>query len=164
MKKDIKKYLIGIIIGLVISSASMVVAYSLNSSDVGFTPKNSNWQVSNVEEAVNDLYIQAFEDEKFDIIYNTASQGTEIYTITDNDTKNYSILLVISVSGNDTGAVTNASIESTATLDKVIDNEYSTNGYGRLWISVGKITSFKENDTITMFSQYAPKKIIIGIR
>ena len=54
-----KKYLIGIIIGLVISSAGMVVAYNLNSSDVGFTPENSEWEVSSVEEALNSLYFNS---------------------------------------------------------------------------------------------------------
>ena len=51
-----KKYLIGIIIGLIISSTGIVVGYNLNSNDISFTPENNNWQVSNVEEAVNDLY------------------------------------------------------------------------------------------------------------
>ena len=51
-----KKYLICIIICLIISSTGIVVGYNLNSNDISFTPENNNWQVSNVEEAVNDLY------------------------------------------------------------------------------------------------------------
>ena len=51
------KLIIGIIIGVIISSGVSVAAtYALLSSDVQFTPENSNWQVGNVEDALNSLY------------------------------------------------------------------------------------------------------------
>ena len=82
MKKDIKKYLIGIIIGLIISSTSVVVAYNLNSSDVGFTPENDGWQVSTVEEALNSLYIsngKVVESLTFDLYADDKISATTNY-------------------------------------------------------------------------------------
>lgn len=56
MKKGIKKYLIGIIIGIIISSTGIVVAYNLKSNDISFNPKNSDFEANNVEDALNILY------------------------------------------------------------------------------------------------------------
>lgn len=56
MKKIFKSRIFSFILGAVIFSGISVCAYSLSSNDISFTPENNNWQVSNVEEAVNDLY------------------------------------------------------------------------------------------------------------
>jgi hypothetical protein len=56
MKNNIKLF-IGILIGLVFGVSAAVGATALyNSSEVGFTPTDSNWNVNNVEDAINDLY------------------------------------------------------------------------------------------------------------
>lgn len=55
MKKT-KLIFIIISICLVFSSISIFAAIKINSKDIGFTPKNSDWKVENVEEALNELY------------------------------------------------------------------------------------------------------------
>ena len=55
MKLD-KKIIITAIICFLISGTVGVVAYKVGAGDVSFTPDNSEWQVDNVEDAVNDLY------------------------------------------------------------------------------------------------------------
>ncbi len=57
-----RKYVIGFILGAVLFSGIGVAAYVLTSSDVTFTPQNSNWQVGNVQEALNSLYISKTSD------------------------------------------------------------------------------------------------------
>ena len=55
MKLD-KKIIITSIICFLISGTIGVVAYKAAAKDITFTPSNENWQVDNVEDAVNDLY------------------------------------------------------------------------------------------------------------
>ena len=60
MKKKIKanfKIIIAIVITAIICISTTVYAsYKYFAKDIGFTPKNENWQVDNLEDAVNDLY------------------------------------------------------------------------------------------------------------
>ena len=56
MKKLITSRIFSFILGAIIFSGMTVFAYSLSSKDIKFTPTNSEWQVENVEEAVNSLY------------------------------------------------------------------------------------------------------------
>lgn len=60
MKKKIKanfKIIIAIVITAIICVSTTVYAsYNYFAKDIGFTPKNENWQVDNLEDAVNDLY------------------------------------------------------------------------------------------------------------
>ena len=58
MKKFIKsniKLIIGVIIGIFLTGSIGVIAYTINAKDVAFTPRNKNWNVSNVEEAIDYL-------------------------------------------------------------------------------------------------------------
>jgi len=55
MKLD-KKIIITSIICFLISGTIGVVASKLSAKDIGFTSTNENWQVNNVEDAMNDLY------------------------------------------------------------------------------------------------------------
>ena len=55
MKKILKiKYLFII---LIVCSITAVFAYTYNATMIGFTPRSSDWNVDNVDEALNDLYI-----------------------------------------------------------------------------------------------------------
>ena len=52
-----KKYIIGFIAGALFCTTIGVTASVLyNSSEVGFTPSDSNWNVNTVQDAINDLY------------------------------------------------------------------------------------------------------------
>lgn len=55
LKNNVKLF-IGIFIGILFSSVSVYAAYKYLAIDVTFTPSDSNWNVTNVEEALNDLY------------------------------------------------------------------------------------------------------------
>lgn len=55
--------LIGILIGFVFS---ICATYLTNANEVGFTPSVSDWNVSTVEEAINDLYTNASECKKME--------------------------------------------------------------------------------------------------
>ena len=57
-----KKYLIGFVIGALVFSGIGVAAYSILANDVKFIPKNDNWQVENVNDALNSLYISKTSD------------------------------------------------------------------------------------------------------
>ena len=54
--KENLKLIIGIFIGVVISSTTLVYAASYLSRDILFTSTNPNWKAENVETALNDLY------------------------------------------------------------------------------------------------------------
>ena len=55
MKKKVIKSIL-LVVGVVFIFTSGVVAATLTAKDVGFTASNEEWQVNNVEDAVNDLY------------------------------------------------------------------------------------------------------------
>ncbi len=54
-----KKIVLGVFIGLLISSGVVCAATLINSKDVTYTPSDSNFGVSNVESALNELYTLA---------------------------------------------------------------------------------------------------------
>ena len=92
------------------------------------------------------------------VIYNMDVSGTwgkKNYVVKDSDVEKYSMLLVFISHANDMGTTGNAEIETTATATKLLNNEYCTNEYGQLWLSMDIITNFKSGDIVTM-SSYLP--------
>ena len=55
MKIFFKNNIIGFIIGLIVAGSIGVVAYTINASDVRYTPKDTTWNVNNVDDALNTL-------------------------------------------------------------------------------------------------------------
>lgn len=53
------KILIIILITTIVASVTTIFAYSLIAENVGYTPKDTTWNVENVGAAVDDLYIRA---------------------------------------------------------------------------------------------------------
>ena len=52
-----KKYIVGIIIGILISSSAVCAAnYLYKADEVSYTPSNTNWEVDNVDSAIKELY------------------------------------------------------------------------------------------------------------
>ena len=51
-----KKTILGVVLGIVIGATTTVVASTLLASNISYTPKDKNWKVSNVEDAIDDLY------------------------------------------------------------------------------------------------------------
>lgn len=56
------KVIVAFILGILITSTIGVVAYTINANDVSFTPSNKNWKVTNVKEAVDELYSKSSKD------------------------------------------------------------------------------------------------------
>ena len=55
MKKIFDNKLFIFILGIVVASTSIVVASNYMATDIAYTPKDSNWKVSNVADAINSL-------------------------------------------------------------------------------------------------------------
>ena len=51
-----EKGIIGFIIGLLVTGTVVYAKYKYQASEVGYTPSNSNFNVDNVEDAINELY------------------------------------------------------------------------------------------------------------
>lgn len=62
MKKMLNNKLFYFLLGAILFSGITVFAYSITSKEISFTPENTNWEVTNVEEAINDLYNYKIND------------------------------------------------------------------------------------------------------
>ena len=96
--KNIKGYIISFVLGAIVFSGVTVFASTLLSKDITFTPTKEDWQVSTVEEAINDLYDYSREDtmEKLLFTYqDNASYGylTERSTSITLEKGNYIVIL-----------------------------------------------------------------------
>jgi len=56
MKKILKSRIFVFVLGIIVTSAISVVAANLEARTISFQPDDENWEVENVEEAINDLY------------------------------------------------------------------------------------------------------------
>ena len=56
MRKSLKFKIIFIVLGVIILCSGTAFAFSILAPDVGFTPKDSEWDVDNVKTAIDDLY------------------------------------------------------------------------------------------------------------
>ena len=92
MKKGI---IIGIIVGVLITSGVGVVAYSYNAKDVGYTPKDTTWKVNNVKEAIDYVYeladlckfAQYIDHKMLQDSYTLVNGGTYYFVVTSYSTK-----------------------------------------------------------------------------
>ena len=50
-----KKMILGFILGLVVAGGIGVLAYTITADKIGYSPKDSSWKVTNVNDAINDL-------------------------------------------------------------------------------------------------------------
>ena len=56
MKKDNKKFLLGILVGILLFGGISVAAITLTAEEVTYSPSDSNFDVSNTKEAIDELY------------------------------------------------------------------------------------------------------------
>ena len=56
MKNILHNKLFFFLLGFILTSGITVFAAIVNANDIKYTPNDSNWNVENVEEAINDLY------------------------------------------------------------------------------------------------------------
>ena len=88
MNKIYRNYILFFILGILVASTGVAYAsYAILSSSVTFQPKNSSWDVNNVEAALDDLYDMAhecsggafdFEGFAFDLAY---TGGAQTFTV-----------------------------------------------------------------------------------
>ena len=55
MRRFIKNNIVGFILGAILFGSIGVVAYTLNATQVSYTPSDKTWKVKTVEEAINDM-------------------------------------------------------------------------------------------------------------
>ena len=79
-----KKTLLGIIIGILVGTASSVLASTLLASNIAYTPKDSSWGVNNVEAAIDSLKLSKTSDNYStdEKVVGTWIDGKPLYQIT----------------------------------------------------------------------------------
>ena len=119
-----KKYLIGFIIGVLVFGTSVyaVTSYIYSSNEVSYTPGDSNWNVGNVKEALDNL---------------KSTSGTAL-----TDLKNTSIAKAVSANGSTLSSVINTlgGISNKGDLTKTI-NPGGSVSIAAGYYSGGKITA-----------------------
>ena len=96
-----KKYVIGILIGILLTLTTTVVALDLNARQTAFEPDDENWEVGTVEEALNDLYsntgtLSLNNLTSTEIYRKTSFSGTGVITTIEN-VSNYKYYYVTDV-------------------------------------------------------------------
>ena len=102
MKKIFKKSnIFAFILGALIFGGIVgVSAYTIFADDIGYTPKDTNWEVDNVKDAIDDLYRNIIKGE---ILYEETIRDVSSLTLKSYEfTENRNAILIVSAShGND---------------------------------------------------------------
>ncbi|MBR1416362.1 MAG: hypothetical protein IJ572_00900 [Bacilli bacterium] len=120
MKKLFKSRFLFLILGIVIvSGISSVFAYSLLAQDVGFTPKDTTWEVDNTKEALDDLRDEFNAQEKKLFLY---WKGNTFDAVTGgwSSSMNYGIW----GGGNNTGINKKSAVFNSDHMDVSINSTY----------------------------------------
>ena len=132
-----KKYIIGFLVGAIVFGSIGVTATVLyNSSEIGFTPSDSSWNVNNVEDAINSLY-NTPKGNTITVSVDTPGSNTIIYDFQPKS-------LTINCSG-----VSNVAYSSIMNWDEENGYTYRTLDQGA-WGSTGYINV---NDKTVTFTQ-----------
>ena len=140
MKLD-KKIIITSIICFLISGTIGVVAYKVGAGDVSFTPENENWQVDNVEDAVNDLY------ESYNNVFETSirtdsfsvNPGITNFNLGTGSFKKYRYFKIIRKTPNENVDKYNIygwSVSENSDITLSLNEEYDMNEINNLWIVI----------------------------
>ena len=88
--KTLKVAVLTAIISVLLTSGICVVAVNLSAKDIGFTSTNEGWKVTNVEDAINDLFdIGRYEITPDTYFYDSSTSGEEIVRYKKIDGKYY---------------------------------------------------------------------------
>jgi hypothetical protein len=83
MKKIIKNPIFTFILGALIFGGIVgVSAYTIFANDIGYTPKDSSWEVDNVKDAIDDLYTKKNGGLYEEILFMIPSQNGSGYDMT----------------------------------------------------------------------------------
>lgn len=98
---DIKKYILGILTGILITCGIGVTASVIyNSSEVGFTPTNTEWKVNNLQDAINDLYLNKTDFDSSNISFETYKGNRGNVTLSKSVDKGKYLAVVSFVEGS----------------------------------------------------------------
>ena len=89
-----KKGIIGFVLGaLIFGSIGVVSAYTILANDIGYTPKDTTWEVDNVKDAIDELYDKANTSK---IIWVNENPGSNFEPMTLNiDLSPYQSIIVL---------------------------------------------------------------------
>ena len=123
IKKLITSRIFSFILGAILFSGVTVFAYSISSKDIAFTPTNENWQVTNVEEAINDLYTKKIAN----LIVHSSNnfEGTTTATVSDFEVDKYYLCTSNIRNLVTTQEITGAEIIYKRSDSAFLDNKYS---------------------------------------
>lgn len=139
IKNNIKVIIAVIISGVVFTTVGVYAASQILAKDISFTPKNENWEVDNLEDAINDLYNNSDSNIKINVthIYTELKQSVN-YTHTFEEDGIYAV------------GVLNGSYSKTVSIttdSEVLLNDYYVPGNR---ISAFEILDAKAGDTVTL--------------
>lgn len=168
MKKILKSNILNFLIVIILLSGLSVCAYSLNCSDILFNPKNTEWSVDNVNDALDYLY------DKVDLNLTSYYSNSVTGTLTSSRKANVNVtkgkyLIIINV--YNAGATTTG-LKSTATLssnnnvsfekiESVVSGYNTTHSASSLLI-VYNVECVDDTATITITSSDAGTNSIAG--
>ena len=114
-----KKMILGVVIGVLVGTASNVIASNLLASNIAYTPKDSTWGVNNVEAAIDSLKLSKTSDN-----YSTEEQvvgtwidGKPIYQATVDAGSEIKVLL--------NGSWQDVCLSPSADIETIIDGKLS---------------------------------------
>jgi len=77
--KTLKAVILTAIITTLIVGGTCVAAVALTAKEIGFTSTNEGWNVTNVEDAMNDLYVEANKTKIYNLGIGTSFDIKELY-------------------------------------------------------------------------------------
>ncbi|MBR1416347.1 MAG: hypothetical protein IJ572_00825 [Bacilli bacterium] len=148
MKRIFKSRLLYFILGAVIFSSVSTLAYSIISSNVGFTPRDNTWQVNDVKEALDDLHDKynskaflkfcTYVDSEFSNLDDLYSIGTKYLCDPGDGEKRYFYILNIKSDQVEMILDRNINVGTTSwfTAMKYFKTGQDGENYGRTWTNV----------------------------
>lgn len=165
-----RKYIgvvIGFLIGVILASSITVYAYNYFANDIGYT--RSGTEITNVSQALNDLYTKANSNLNYEVIqYHDDIQTDYTYTIK-NDDLQYKSIVVIAGAGNVSREyaaaniyVTNSNIVPIYNPDELYWTDYGYHVTNDMY--VGVINNPVKDDNIKIKGFYGFRVLILGIK
>ena len=162
MKNNIKIIITIIICSIFFTGVTGYAVSQFYAKDIRFVSTNSNWNVDNVEDALNDLYLNSNKELALVTSFSEGSKTTKEYTFT----KDYDYI-IISGSGVNNYNNANAGIEITFNDEVELINEFNKTRlddgeyYTRLTSNIYK--NVKVGDKVSIYLGYGSSAIIYGI-
>ena len=151
MKIISKRDVFFLIIGIIIAGSIGVFAYSYKASDISYTPKDKDWNVKTVQEAITDLY-----ENKTDptLVYSYYPESYNDYQLSKSvNLESGKYLLIINMSNSEGfNNILNVNVEN-ATVEKTLVNYNKIVGSTNINVYHAIIDVKEENDVNIILNQ-----------